>query len=168
MGSEIRAGLRTATPSPASVAPRRLASGRGGGFDRGPKTLALACRYQDGYVLDEIVQSRRDTKAAKRLLIRLLKKAGMPPKRIRTDKRRSYGAAKRDATHNAGFPIRWQSAAVRLDLLGAPKSLRQATSQTIRPCYSHSPHLRNNALASRDGRGCLISESSGRSSITAR
>ncbi|AYD03598.1 IS6 family transposase [Neorhizobium sp. NCHU2750] len=51
---------------------------------------------QDGYVLDEIVQSRRDTKAAKRLLIRLLKKAGMPPKRIITEKLRSYGAAKRD------------------------------------------------------------------------
>lgn len=47
-------------------------------------------------VLDEIVQSRRDTKAAKRLLIRLLKKAGMPPKRIITDKLRPYGAAKRD------------------------------------------------------------------------
>jgi transposase-like protein len=40
---------------------------------------------QDGYVLDEIVQSRRDTRAAKRLLSRLLKKAGMPPKRIITD-----------------------------------------------------------------------------------
>ena len=51
---------------------------------------------QDGYVLDEIVQSQRDTKAAKRLLIRLLKKAGMPPKRIITDKLRSYSAAKRD------------------------------------------------------------------------
>jgi putative transposase len=51
---------------------------------------------QDGYVLDEIVQSRRDTRAAKRLLIRLLKKAGMPPKRIITDKLRSYGAAKRE------------------------------------------------------------------------
>lgn len=51
---------------------------------------------QDGYVLDETVQSRRDTKAARRLLIRLLKKAGMPPKRIVTDKLRSYGAAKRD------------------------------------------------------------------------
>ncbi|KSV87274.1 IS6 family transposase [Sinorhizobium sp. GL28] len=51
---------------------------------------------QDGYVLDEIVQSRRDTKAAKRLLIRLLKNAGMPPKRIITDKLRSYGAAKRE------------------------------------------------------------------------
>jgi putative transposase len=35
---------------------------------------------QDGYVLDEIVQSRRDTKAAKRLLIRLLKKTGIAAK----------------------------------------------------------------------------------------
>src|SRR5918993_2677132 len=31
---------------------------------------------QDGYVLDEIVQTRRDTKAAKRLLKRLLRKQG--------------------------------------------------------------------------------------------
>ncbi|MHC2484839.1 transposase-like protein [Rhizobium leguminosarum] len=51
---------------------------------------------QDGYVLDEIVQSRRDTKAARRLLLRLLTKQGLPPKRIITDKLRSYSAAKRD------------------------------------------------------------------------
>ena len=51
---------------------------------------------QDGYVLDEIVQTRRDTKAAKRLLIRLLKRQGLKPKRIVTDKLRSYGAAKRE------------------------------------------------------------------------
>ena len=51
---------------------------------------------QDGYVLDEIVQTRRDTKAAKRLLVRLLKKQGLKPKRIITDKLRSYGAAKRE------------------------------------------------------------------------
>lgn len=51
---------------------------------------------QDGYVLDEIVQARCDTKAAKRLLIRLLKKQGLVPKRIITDRLRSYGAAKRD------------------------------------------------------------------------
>jgi putative transposase len=50
---------------------------------------------QDGYVLDEIVQTRRDTKAAKRLLTRLMKKQGMAPKRIITDKLSSYGAAKR-------------------------------------------------------------------------
>lgn len=51
---------------------------------------------QDGYILDEIVQARRNTKAAKRLLVRLLKKQGLAPKRIITDKLRSYGAAKRD------------------------------------------------------------------------
>lgn len=50
---------------------------------------------QDGYVLDEIVQRRRNTKAAKRLLIRLMKKQGCLPKRIVTDKLRSYGAARR-------------------------------------------------------------------------
>ena len=36
---------------------------------------------QDGHVLDEIVQTRRNTKAARRLLIRLLKKQGQSPKR---------------------------------------------------------------------------------------
>jgi putative transposase len=50
---------------------------------------------QDGYVLDEIVQSRRDTKAAKRLLKRLLKKQGCPPRRLVTDKLGSYAAARR-------------------------------------------------------------------------
>jgi putative transposase len=50
---------------------------------------------QDGYVLDEIVQNRRDTKAAKRLLTRLMKKQGMAPRRIITDKLPSYGAARR-------------------------------------------------------------------------
>ncbi|PSH63376.1 IS6 family transposase [Phyllobacterium brassicacearum] len=48
-----------------------------------------------GYVLDEIMQTRRNTKAARRLLMRLLKQQGLPPKRIITDKLRSYGAAKR-------------------------------------------------------------------------
>ena len=50
---------------------------------------------QDGYVLDEIVQVHRNTKAAKRLLTRLLRKQGSLPKRIVTDKLGSYAAAKR-------------------------------------------------------------------------
>ena len=50
---------------------------------------------QDGYVLDEIVQIRRNTRAAKRLLERLLRKQGCPPKRMITDKLGSYGAARR-------------------------------------------------------------------------
>jgi putative transposase len=57
---------------------------------------------QDGYVLNEIVQSRRNTKAARRLLTRLLQahKAGMRPKRIITDKLRSYGAARQQVMPN--------------------------------------------------------------------
>jgi putative transposase len=50
---------------------------------------------QEGYVLDEIVQIHRNTKAARHLLTRLLRKQGCPPKRIITDKLGSYGAAKR-------------------------------------------------------------------------
>jgi putative transposase len=49
---------------------------------------------QDGYVLHEIVQSRRNTKAPKRLLTRLMKKQGMAPKRIITDELPSYRAAR--------------------------------------------------------------------------
>jgi putative transposase len=50
---------------------------------------------QDGRVLDEIVQARRNTKAAKRLLKRLLKKQGLAPKQMITDKLGSYSAARR-------------------------------------------------------------------------
>jgi putative transposase len=55
---------------------------------------------QDGYVLDEIVQVHRNTKAARRLLTRLLRTQGRPPKRIVTDKLGSYGAARRQLMPN--------------------------------------------------------------------
>ena len=61
---------------------------------RGEKRYLWRAVDQDGYVLDEIVQIHRNTKAARRLLTRLLSKQGHPPKRIVTDKLRSYGAAK--------------------------------------------------------------------------
>ena len=48
---------------------------------------------QHGVVLDILVQSRRDIKAAKRLL---LKKQGIAPRVMITDKLASYGAAKRE------------------------------------------------------------------------
>jgi putative transposase len=62
---------------------------------RGEKHWLWRAVDQHGYVLDEIVQTRRSTKAAKRLLIQLMKKQGCLPKRIVTDKLRSYGAAQR-------------------------------------------------------------------------
>lgn len=51
---------------------------------------------QQGFVLDALVQSRRNTKAARRLLRKLLKKQGRAPRVMITDKLRSYGAAKRN------------------------------------------------------------------------
>jgi putative transposase len=50
---------------------------------------------QHGIVLDILVQSRRDAKAAKRLLRKLLKKQGTAPRVMITDKLASYAAAKR-------------------------------------------------------------------------
>src|SRR3954454_18650921 len=49
---------------------------------------------QEGFVLDVLVQSRRDKKAAKRLLRKLLKKQDRAPRVLITDKLASYGAAK--------------------------------------------------------------------------
>jgi putative transposase len=51
---------------------------------------------QDGFVLDVLVQSRRNAKAAKRLMRKLLKGQGRSPRVMLTDKLRSYGAAKRE------------------------------------------------------------------------
>jgi putative transposase len=50
---------------------------------------------QHGVVLDILVQSRRDAKAAKRLLRKLFKKQGIAPRVMITDKLPSYAAAKR-------------------------------------------------------------------------
>lgn len=58
-------------------------------------------------VLDFLVQSRRNAKAARRLLRKLLKKQGFAPKRIITDKLRSYPAAikqeRLSAIHDQGL-----------------------------------------------------------------
>src|SRR6201988_482544 len=50
----------------------------------------------DGFVLDILVQSRRDKKGAKRLFRKLHKKQGRAPRVLITDKLRSYAAAKRE------------------------------------------------------------------------
>src|SRR3954451_20319304 len=49
---------------------------------------------QDGFVLDVLLQSRRDKRAAKRLLRKLLKKQGRDPRVMITDKLAGYSAAK--------------------------------------------------------------------------
>src|ERR671929_273243 len=51
---------------------------------------------QTGMVLDVLVQSRRDKRAAKRLLRKLLKRQCRAPRVMVTDRLPSYGAAKQD------------------------------------------------------------------------
>ncbi|MDH0370166.1 IS6 family transposase [Brucella anthropi] len=51
---------------------------------------------QDGFVLDVLVQRRRDAKAAKRFMRKLLSGQGTSPRIMITNKLRSYGAAKRE------------------------------------------------------------------------
>ena len=51
---------------------------------------------QHGAVLDVLVQSGRDARAAKRLLRKLLKRQGRAPRVLITDKLKSYAAAKRE------------------------------------------------------------------------
>jgi transposase-like protein len=61
----------------------------------------------EGEVLDFLIQRRRDTQAAKKLMVKLLKKHGFAPSRIVTDRLRSYPAAFRaiglTADHDRGL-----------------------------------------------------------------
>jgi putative transposase len=89
MGTEIRAGLRKATLSQAPSRQDVWHLDEVVVYIAGSKHWLWRAVDQDGYVLDENVQRRRDARAARRLLLRLLKKQGMPPQRIITDKLRS-------------------------------------------------------------------------------
>ena len=51
---------------------------------------------QDGEVVDAYLQAKRDGAAAKRFFRRLLRNHGSEPKKIMTDKLRSYGVAHRE------------------------------------------------------------------------
>ena len=53
---------------------------------------------QDGEVVDVLLQAKRDEAAAKRFFRRLLRSHGGEPRKIVTDKLRSYGVAHRELT----------------------------------------------------------------------
>ena len=63
---------------------------------RGKKHWLWRAVDQNGVVLDILVQSRRDKRAAKRLLRKLLKRQTRVPRVMITDKLASYNAAKAD------------------------------------------------------------------------
>ncbi|HEY4385301.1 MAG TPA: IS6 family transposase, partial [Ktedonobacteraceae bacterium] len=63
---------------------------------RGKKQYLWRAVDQDGIVLDILVQSRRNKKAAKRFFRKLLKDLQYVPRVMITDKLKRYGAAKRE------------------------------------------------------------------------
>ncbi|WP_430440987.1 IS6 family transposase [Shinella sp.] len=63
---------------------------------RGKKHWLWRAADQDGFVLEVLVQSRRNATAAKRLMRKLLKGQGRSPRVMITDKLRSYAAAKQE------------------------------------------------------------------------
>lgn len=65
-------------------------------FMRGKKHLLWRTVDQDGFALDVVVQSHSNASVAKRLMRKLLKRQGLVPRVMITDKLRSYGAAKRE------------------------------------------------------------------------
>jgi putative transposase len=91
---------------------------------------------QSGEVLDVLVQKRRDAKAAKRFLRKLLKGQRYVPRTIVTDKLASYASAKRDlmpgVTHHRGRGLNnraensHQPTRARERALRRFKSMRQA------------------------------------------
>jgi putative transposase len=126
----------------------------------------------EGEVLDMLVQSRRDSRAALRLMRKLLKKQGFVPKLLVTDKLRSYGSAFRqlrltcpheqglrqnNRAENSHQPVRRRGARCgasnRLDLPSAssvcmPRSTTPSTFNAIssrdQRCGSFEPKRRAN------------------------
>src|SRR4030095_14050652 len=61
----------------------------------GKQMYLLRAVDAEGEVLDVLLQAKRDTKAARKLMRKLLKKQGIPPDEWVTDKNPAYGAALR-------------------------------------------------------------------------
>ena len=79
---------------------------------------------QDGDVVDVLLQARRDGKAAKRFFKRLLKRHEDEPRKIVTDKLRSYGVAHRELIPEA-FHDTSQYANNRVELSHQPTRVRE-------------------------------------------
>jgi putative transposase len=97
LGGEIRLYLRQRnTPSFIRSARHKWHLDEAVVSIRGKRHWLWRAVDQDGFVLEVLVQNRRNAKAAKRLMRKLLRSQGRAPRVMITDKLRSYDAAKRD------------------------------------------------------------------------
>jgi hypothetical protein len=107
LGPEVRTQLRPQPAPAAAETDGHVAPGRNGGLDPGQAHVLWRAVDSEGEVLDLLVQAKRDTAAALRLMRKLLKKQGYAPDELVTDKLGSYGAARRElrlsARHEQGL-----------------------------------------------------------------
>jgi putative transposase len=96
VGAEIRPGVRQPHPSASTLVRRQWHLDEVVITIAGKKHWLWRAVDQEGIVLDVLVQSRSDKKAAKRLFRKLLKRQGRAPRVLSTDKLKSYAAAKRE------------------------------------------------------------------------
>ena len=145
---------RNCLPSEVSRFPTRqsgdgwLGSGRrllGGFAGRGPRPIrngpSMRCSHrlmylwqaidQNGEVVDVLVQAKRDTKAANKVMRRLLKRQGVAPRTMVTDKWRAYAAAIRElgliARHHQA---KWKND--RIESSHVPIRIRERKMQRFR------------------------------------
>jgi transposase-like protein len=114
----------------------------------------------EGEVLDMLVQSRRDSRAALRLVRKLLRKQGFVPKLLVTDKLRSYGACGSPVLMSRGSG-RTTAPRIRISLCGDESARCSGSNRLDLPSASSACMPRSttpstsNAVSSRDQRcGC--------------
>ncbi len=87
----------------------------------------------EGEVLDILVQSRRDKRGAKKLIRKRLRKQGVSPRSVVTDKLRSYGAALRAGREATDFHVLDHAPAQRADSLVCHGSVPSAETMVGDP-----------------------------------
>ena len=153
-GTKIASGLRRRQPRPGDV------------WHMDEVTVKIAGKSywlwravdHKGMILEEILQTRRNKKAAKRLLVKLMKRYGCVPKRMITDKLASYGAARKDIApglehwshkglnnraENSHLPFRKRERTMQR--YRSPGGLQRFVSihSAVRNCFSVPSHRRS-------------------------
>ena len=86
----------------------------------------------EGEVLDVLLQAKRDTKAARRLMRKLLKKQGLAPDEWVTDKNPAYGATLRELKLNNTAHTRRKRANNRAESSHVPVRRREWKLQALK------------------------------------
>ena len=102
----------------------------------------------EGEVLDMLVQRRRSSRAALRLMRKLLKKQGVTPKLLATDKLRSYASAFRrlrlNCPHEKG--LRARNRAENSHQAVRRRECKMQGSSRLRPAFSQHARCRSQHL----------------------